>query len=63
MKNLITAIFSIAVIGISTCGKKGLDNTDNSKEKEHHENFQDSTDTDSSQGNLRFYSNQNIAML
>lgn len=63
MKNLITAIFSIAIIGISTCGKNGLDNTDNKKEKEHHENFQDSTNTDSAQGNLGFYENKNIAMI
>lgn len=47
MKNfMITAMVALAV----GCGKTGLDEKHNQQEKEHHENYQDSTDTDSTTG-------------
>lgn len=51
MKNLITAIFSVAVIGISTCSRKGLAET-NKSGKEQYENLNDSVQLDPSRSNI-----------
>jgi hypothetical protein len=48
MRNMIAASFAMIFVTIFTCGKKGLDEKDNEQEKKHHENFRDSSDTDSS---------------
>jgi len=58
MKALFKIVSVSAVVLLAgSCGSKGLDNKDNNKEQEKHENFKDSTDQDSTTSSVNLQLN------